>query len=178
MFVLNIIQNTTSSEVIYFSMTLPHKISWSSYVALLISLNPHHCHVGMTDSTWLRMWRLKGLKRSLTFKKYSPIMRTQHRRDDYQHCFLGKMIIWSKLHQPLHLQTGQPRSLVRSPCTQVLLQSINGWHSLHLQTSQPTLFSRNPWEQFFRQSMRAGQAVGPTCNAKHSHNLFPWLSCK
>lgn len=88
------------------------------------------------------------------------------------------MIICSKLHQPLHLQIGQPRSLVRSPCTQVLLQSINGRHSLHLQISQPTLFSRNPWLQFFWQPTRAGQAVGPTCNAKHSHNLFPWLSCK
>jgi len=40
MFVPNIIQNTTSCEVTYFSMTLPHKISWSCYVALLTSLTP------------------------------------------------------------------------------------------------------------------------------------------
>jgi len=40
MFVLHIIQNTTSSEVTYFSTTLSHKISQSSYVALLTSLTP------------------------------------------------------------------------------------------------------------------------------------------
>jgi len=40
MFVLHIIQNTTSSKVTYFSTILPHKISLSPYVALLTSLTP------------------------------------------------------------------------------------------------------------------------------------------
>ena len=40
MFVLHIIQNTTSSKITYFCTILSHKISLSSYVALLTPLTP------------------------------------------------------------------------------------------------------------------------------------------